>query len=329
MPGKGPLLNLKQGVATSYDLSDGPFATWFPGGTKFYLDPNGGNDNNDGLTPATAVKTLPIGYAKLTANTNDVLFYLAGSSSISLSATLTWAKNYTHFVGVAAPTAVGTRARIFQTSTATGLSPLINITASGCSFQNFYVFQGVDDATSLINVQVTGSRNYFRDVHFAGGGHATMAINGCASLKINGGSENYFVNCTVGVDTVEAATGATALTFDGSASRNRFDGCRFTLYIGNSGAVLVELVDATSLDRWTEFNDCSFISNSTNKATTMASAFVIPASHTTTASAFINNPRSSIGFTDWDASDRGILYLNVGTITGGGNSGIAQASAAT
>jgi hypothetical protein len=325
--GKGPLHNLKQDVATSYDLVDGPFGLLYKGGTAYYLDPANGNDNNDGLTPATAVATLPIGYAKLTANTNDTLYYLAGSSSISLSAQLTWAKAYTHLVGVTAPTRIAQRARIFQTATATGLSPLINVTASSCSFWNIYTFQGVDDATSLINWQVTGSRNYFNNCHFAGGGHATQAVNGGASMKVNAGSENTWENCTFGVDTIAAATGMTALTFDGSASRNTFNGCKLQLMAGNAGAMLVELIDATSLDRWTDFNYCSFFSNSVNKATTIDTAFEIPAGHTTTASIFVNNPVAALGFTDWDDNDRGILYLNVGTITGGGNSGFSVVSA--
>lgn len=294
----------------------------------FFVDPANGSDSNDGLSPETALATVTAAYALCTANQHDIVFYIAGSSGLNLSATLTWAKNYTHLIGMAAPSGIASRARFFQLSTATGLSPLINITASGCIFANWYVFQGVDDATSLINVQVTGNRNYFQDVHFAGGGHDTMAIDNCASLFVNGGHENRFVRCTLGVDTIALATGGNVLRFDGSASRNEFIDCKLSTLIDNEGARLVELVDGTAVDRITWFRNCLFISNSVNKATTMASAFEIPA-HTTTATIYLDRQCSGMGFTDWEDDDRGILYLDKGTITAGGNAGIAQVSAAT
>lgn len=312
-----------------YQFDGVPVGMQIPaGGDHYWLDPTNGSDDNTGRTPDAAFATLAAAEDKLTAGQHDILYYVSGSSSVSLSSALTWDKDYTHLVGVCAPTGVGNRARIFQTATATGLSPLITISASGCIFSNFYVFQGVDDATSLINVSVTGSRNYFENVHFAGGGHASMAIDGCASLQLNGGSENLFRRCTIGVDTIEAATGVNAINLDGSASRNRFDECLINLYVGNAGARLVELADTTAVDRYTIFDKCTFFSNSTNKATTMASAFEIPSGHTTTATIFLKDC-AGLGFTDWDDDDRAILYLNTGTITGGGNSGFYAVSAAT
>lgn len=330
----GSLLNLKKGYSTLGDLRDGGAAYGIPSGLSYWVDPTNGNDNNDGSIEAPFL-TLAVGYAALRTGYGDTLYYVASSTSagsagkLELSEGFTWAKNNTNFIGVTAPTPVSPRARITQLSTATAVSPLFNVTGFGNRFQNLQWFQGVADATSLINVQVTGARNAFINCHFAGGGNATQAVDGGASLKLNAAEECIFDNCTIGLDTIAAATGMTALTFDGSASRNIFNDCRLTLLIGNAGAVLVELVDTSSVDRWNEFNRCSFFSNSVNKATTMTTAFVIPAGHTTTATIFINNPKSSVGFTDWDANNRGILYLNVGTITGGGNSGYSVVSNST
>jgi hypothetical protein len=328
------LVNLKKGYSTLSDLADGGAAYGIPSGLAYWVDPTNGSDSNDGSMGAPFA-TLAVGYAALRTGYGDTLYYVASSTSagsagkLELSAAFTWAKNNTNFIGVTAPTPVSPRARIIQLSTATGVSPLFNVTGFGNRFENLQWFQGVADATSLINVQVTGARNAFINCHFAGGGHVTQAVDGGASLKLNAASECIFENCTIGVDTITAATGMTALTFDGSASRNIFNNCRLTLLISNAGAVLVELIDATSVDRWNEFNWCSFFSNSVNKALTMTTAFVIPSGHTTTATIFINNPKSSIGFTDWDASNRGILYLNTGTLTGGGNSGYSLVSNAT
>jgi hypothetical protein len=298
-------------------------------GNKYYLDPTNGKDSNSGLAEDDAFATLPTAYAALTANQHDVLYYIAGTSSISLSAAFTWAKSYTHFIGIGAPSTIANRCRIFQTATATGLSPLITWSATGCICCNIYTFQGVADATSLGCWSVTGGRNVFLDMHFAGGGHDTMAIDNCYSLFLNGAEENRFINCTVGVDTIALGNGGNALRYDGSALRNIFRNCRINVLIDNGGARLAELVDATAVDRINWFYGCEFFSNSVNKATPMASAFEIPASHTTTATIYLDPLCRGIGFTDWDDDDRGILYLGVGTSTGGGNSGLALVSAAT
>ena len=318
-----PLTNFPNGVS-SFGV---PLTGDFPRrGNTYFLDPTNGSDGYDGKSPDRAFATLPTAYAALTANQHDVLYYISGTSSISLSATLTWAKSYTHFIGVAAPTGIGQRARIFQTASATGLSPLINITASGCIFENLYIFQGVADATSLINVQVTGGRNYFENVHFAGGGHATQAVDGGASLALGGTQtceENLFYRCTVGVDTIDAATGMMGLIFNGTeAHRNEFKECRFRMRAGNSGAGFVELVTtAAAIDRDTLFDNCIFINNST--ATDMASAFVIPATAAGEPHLILLKDCLFHNVTKLDANDRGMLFGNMNAITGADLSGVA------
>ena len=167
----------------------------------YFVDPANGAANGAGTLddPCDKISTA---FAKCVANQHDTVIYIAGSSGCTESAAIVWNKNYTHLIGIAAPTGVAVRARIFQLATLTGASPFITVSASGCIFKNFYVFQGVDDATSLINISVTGGRNYFEGVHFAGGGHATQAINGGMSLLLNGAEENLFVRCTIGLDTI-------------------------------------------------------------------------------------------------------------------------------
>ena len=288
----------------------------------YFVDAANGSDSNDGLTPASALATIGAAEAKCVANQHDTVFYLASSSSVSLTEALVWDKNYTHLIGIAAPTMVGQRARIFQTSTLTGASPLITISASGCIFKNLYIFQGVDDATSLINVSVTGGRNYFENVHFAGGGHATQAVNGGASLKLDGAEENTFVNCTVGVDTVAAATGMVGILFDGQAHRNIFKGCNVTMYAGHTGAAFVEVADGTGIDRYTVFDNCQFInSNLDNFA--MASGFVIPVFAANNSSRILLKDCMVLGTTKLDANDRGVLYGNMNAVTGADASGVA------
>ena len=93
-------------------------------GVAYFLDAANGDDSYDGKSVNRAFKTLPTAYAALTANQNDTLYYLQSSSSISLTAAFTWAKSYTHFIGVCPMTAMGNRARIFQGAAATGLGSM-------------------------------------------------------------------------------------------------------------------------------------------------------------------------------------------------------------
>lgn len=294
-----------------------------PDSNIFLVDPGSGSDNNHGLSFDAPLASIEAAEALTVANQHDVVLYLAGSSGNNLAAALTWDKNYTHLIGMCAPTHVAQRSRIFQTSTLTGASPLLNITATGCIFKNFYIFQGVNDATSLINVQVSGGRNYFENVHFAGGGHATMAINGCNSVRLVGSSgEHLFKNCTFGVDTIAAATGVAALSMTGGTPRNVFRECNFISYAGNGGAMFVEWETLSAVDRYMLFDRCNFINTG---ATTIDSAFVMPAGAPGHRRCFLQDCWG-YGFTDWDASDRGYLYISGGTQTSGGTTGLYQAS---
>lgn len=294
-----------------------------PNSQIYLVDPANGNDSNPGTSFAQPLASIEAAEALCTANQHDVVLYLAGSSGNNLAAALTWDKNYTHLIGWCAPTAVANRSRIFQTSTLTGASPLLNITATGCMFMNFYIFQGVDDATSLVNVQVSGGRNYFENVHFAGGGHATMAIDGCKSLRLVGSEgEHRFVNCTIGVDTIAAATGVAALSISGGTPRNVFRDCNFILYAGNAGAMFVEWEALSAVDRYMLFDRCRFLNTG---LTTMDQAFSIPASVPAHRRCFLHDCWG-YGFTDWEANDRGVLYISGGTATAGGFSGLFQAS---
>lgn len=291
----------------------------------YFVDPERGSDSNAGTDIRLPLATIITAEDKCVAGQHDVVFYIGGDDSVSMTAALTWDKDYTHLIGLGAPTMVGQRTRIFQLSTLTGASPLLDITATGCIFSNFYIFQGVADATSLLNVRVTGGRNYFHNVHFAGGGHATQAIDGGASLALYGGAECTFDNCTIGVDTIAAATGMMGMRIDSDAKRCIFRDCTFTMYAGAGGAGFVEVVDSAGFDRYLIFKDCLFINDAAAQA--MDSAFVIPGGMgSVTHRIFLKNS-PGIGFTDWDASDSGLIYIDEGTKTGGTNAGIALVSA--
>ena len=317
---------LRKGSSMLADLRDGGYVDLPFVGTHYFLDPTNGSDSNDGQTPDRAFASLPVAYAALTDGRHDTLFYIAGTSSITLVAQFTWAKSYTHFVGVAAPSMLNSRARIFQTGDL-NLSPLIIISGSGCVWKNIYVSQEANDVGSTQAVSVTGARNYFENCMLAGGGHATAAIDGGTNLLLNGAEENRFVNCVIGRDTIADATGWAAILFDAEARRNTFERCLILAYAGSTAANFVEVVDSSGIDRFNLFKECLFLNDC--RTYTMASAFVIPSGMASVTNFFILDNCGILGAMDIDASDRGIVYTLGGANALGGTAQLIGASAVT
>lgn len=306
-----------------------------PGGTWYWVDPVNGSASNDGLAPVAdnaghgPLATVGAAYAKTAAGHHDVVALIEGDTASVESAAVTWSNDYTHLIGFCSPVRQGQRARITQLSALTGASPFFTVSANGCVFANVRIWQGVNDATSLINVSVTGDRNTFYNVDFAGGGHATQAVDGGASLQINGAEENLFDGCAIGIDTISWATGMAGLVFaaTGGAARNVWRDCLFNAYAGHANAIFVEFLGNSGVDRYQLFDRCLFQNLS---ATAMTSAFAVPAALASPANKrVLLRDCALIGATDWDGSDRGFLYLSNGTITGGGNAGLFVVSAAT
>jgi len=275
-----------------------------------------GNDGNPG-TFNKPMKTISAAYERCTSGHGDIIYVMANSNASAdvtddLSATLTWSKDAVHLIGLTAPVMVSQRARVNQLSTATGVSPMLNVTGNGCVFSNLQFFQGVNDATSLVNVQVTGQRNYFDNVHFAGVGNATMSAAGCCSLKLNGGAENVFRRCVIGLDTATMDADGRNLICDTDATRNLFEDCLFQAFISATGAAHVEIADTTGIDRWLWFKNCQFISESVNKTIDMAEVFVIPAGISQGKIVLQNcSTLDDGGAPVWTAGTEGIIWANM------------------
>lgn len=285
-------------------------------GNVWHVKPSSGSDGHDGKTPATACKTLASALSRATADQNDIILLYSEDNSTSgttdyQSSTLTWSKDGVHLIGVSAPTAVSQRARIAQLSTATGLTQLVSVTASNCYFKGVSIFHGVADATSLVALQVSGERNVFEDCHIAGIGDATMSAAGAASLEIEGGAENVFRRCVIGVDTIARDADVAEIRFDGNATRNLFEDCIIQGFISAAGYVHVKVEDATGIDRWTIFKNCLFLSESTNDATVQTEIMSIPSM----SQGYImlqDSYYSSVtdGTTVWDSNGRDRIRTN-------------------
>jgi len=166
-------------------------------------------------------------------------------------------------------------------------------------FQNFYIFQGGATAASG-NVVVTGDRNYFNNVHFAGIGHATPAGNANAySLKLTGAAENLFENCTIGIDTIKRTAANNHLVIDTDSKRNEFRGCRFLSWSETAAHTLVKIAGGN--DRFTLFHDCLFYNFWTNHVSTLNEAF--DATITTTHDIIVTGNSALVGILEWEAGD--------------------------
>jgi len=263
-------------------------------GKYWFVDPANGSDGNTGKSPSKAFKTLYKAHASAVAGRNDVVYLIGdgaatGTARLSLalaqsvdstatSGTLNWTKNATHLIGICAPSSTGQRARIAPpsgtyTQATFGSGNLVVVTANGCMFQNVSLFHGFSTGgTNQICWTDNGSRNAYVNVNFGGMGDDASAQNtGSRSLKIgSGGSgENFFYQCTVGLDTVTRTVANASLEFAGATPRNRFVECVFPFQTSAAGVLGIIGTGNGCMDRYQLFERCSFINNTSSTSTPM------------------------------------------------------------
>ncbi|KKL08256.1 hypothetical protein LCGC14_2577660 [marine sediment metagenome] len=219
-------------------------------GVPYYCDPDNGDNNLSGRTPGTAVASLVTALGLTTAEQNDAVVLIGDGNTTGtarLTAELDWAKDAVHLVGIAAPSRESQRARISHPTSAVTNFNLFKVSGSGCAFENFSLFQGVGQATTDEKLmEVTGSRNSFDGVAIMGiGATAGAARAGSYDLYLNGGGENVFRNCSIGVETIQRSAANANVRIRNRAQRNQFEDCDFVVS-ASSNAVLN--IDADSND---------------------------------------------------------------------------------
>lgn len=287
-------------------------------GEIFHVKPYSGSDGNDGKSPDKALKTLFGTYgalAKMTEGKNDIALVYAESNTAAsttdyLTTTGTWSKDMCHIIGVNAGNPFSQRSRIGWASTASSESniPLVTISADACLFANLQFFCGIDDANLSFNVNVTGDRNVFKNIHFAGIGHATNDAAGAYSLKLDGSEECLFEKCSIGLNTIDAGTAANSeILFDGASKNIIFDDCLIYRRIEHAtNHPLVKTADATAIDEFILFKKCGFITTATNYGYTLGGVFKFAATPTQGLVVLdncyaVNDNAAAAG--KWDADD--------------------------
>lgn len=292
----------------------------------FVVDPRTGDDGQPG-TFQFPMRTLEEAYDRCVSGRGDTVVLMGGprddgstGMTTRLTTSLTWSKDYTHLVGMAAPTMVSQRSRITGPSTGGTFAPLITWSADGCIVKNIQIFD--DYTVDPVAVLLTGQRNYFENVHFAGMGAATGGDDAAAaSLKISGGSENTFKGCMFGIDTVARSTTNGEVELVSAATRNIFHDCFFSSIADNAGHLWVKIDGSGDIDRYVWFKNCFFYNAVESTGTTMTQGMDV---HNTCGGMVILENCSMIGATDWAAADNGNVFISNAAPTAG-TSGIATA----
>lgn len=260
----------------------------------YFVDPVGGDDSNPGTNFEQPLKTVEAAYALCTSDQHDTIVLLSGDTADNPAASITWSKDYTHLIGLSSDLpGVGQRCRIVGTA-ALDLTPVITFSGNGCIVRNVQIYNGKDANTDSGAVIVSGSRNEFKNVFFAGMAHATPAARaGSYSLKVTG-AENLFEDCSIGLDTIIRAAANAELWISTGAARNIFRRCRFLSYSETAGKFLV-LIDG--MDRWVEFEDCTFQNFWENWGGSLTNAFSVTAA--ATHQILLKGKNLLVGVTGW------------------------------
>lgn len=216
---------------------------------------------------------LPTAYAAMTANRNDTLFVAPGN--YTQTAAFVWGKDYTHMIGMAPNIPVNQRCR-FSASTA-ALSPLITFSADGSLMKNTMWSQdGSHASTAAINCLMTGDRNRLECVTFRNLGALSVVGDAMRNLKITSSNgENYYLNCTIGADSVDNDAGdIVVIEYAGTnTARDTYEKCN--IIAGGSADGLFLKLGTTATTAWTKFLDCDFINNILGDMDSMTQGFSI------------------------------------------------------
>lgn len=237
----------------------------FGAGVPYFCDPANGDNNLSGRTPGTAVASLVTALGLTTAAQNDVVVLIGDGGTggtARLTAELDWAKNAVHLVSITAPVMEAQRARISHASSPPASNfQLFKVSANGCILSGFSFFQGVGEAATDEKLfELTGERNYFENIAFAGLGAQVGADRaGSQLVYINGGGENTFRGCTIGLETVQRNAANANVKIRSGAQRNQFIDCDLVMAADATGALFVDANAANALNGSTMvFKRCFF-----------------------------------------------------------------------
>lgn len=289
------------------------------GSKVFVVDYVNGSDSNPGTKWDLPLKTVEAAYALCTDLKNDTVLLVGNGTSNTAAAAITWAKNYTHLIGLCAPLPNEQRSRIKPTA-ALATTPFVTFSGSGCIIKNVSFWHETSNAAGLVNVLVSGGRNFFENCSFDGAVGANNAT-GARSLKVGGAnaSGNAFRNCTIGNDTIQVVAGVVDLEFVTGAMHTTFEDCVFVHSAGATTVAHVTAAAAAGVGRLNIFKRCLFI----NEVPSVAQAEVVNLGAALAESNVIFMIDCwKYGVADWDHNNRGVITnITIAANTTGVNTG--------
>lgn len=285
----------------------------------FFVDPANGSDSNTGLDPDNALDTISAAYAKAVDKRGDVIYLLNDGNTSGTSredATITWAKDNTHLIGLCAPTMISQRARISPSSSnASIVTPQLTVSGDGNIFANLSLFEGTSqDSVASTCVSVTGDRNYFYNVAMMNMGDATNGHSGDEAgsevLLLDSGSENLFERCYIGLDTAARTAANANIRCDNAATRNIFVDCMFPMFADAADPLFVDIPGAGDIDRFIWFKNCMFYNAIGSTGTALTAAMNV---HASAGGLVILDYCTLIGVTngEWAAATNTNIYINM------------------
>lgn len=287
-------------------------------GNYFWVDGTNGSDGNTG-GPQDPFKTLTQALAACTAGNDDVIFF---SGTFSPTATLAWNKNRTHLIGLTySPYGTPLISVASVAATSGAISPLVNVTATGCLFKNFSVLSGINQAATQVAWAEAGGQNTYINVNINQVGHATAAAQAGNRALTLASLNNYFEGCILGGDAIIRATGTniSVEALDGAGS-TLFRKCVLPMYTSVAANTFFK-TSSTALSGYFIFDDCMFM-NDINTTSGTALTVAITVATASLSTVLLTPGTITAGCTDVAAA--GATYVSTPAISStGGNLGLA------
>jgi hypothetical protein len=264
---------ISRGLGNALEIISEVGSLPFIRGQWFYVDPTSGANTSDGRTVGSAVADIHAVYDKLADGDGVALLSYGATSAATtsyLKHELTWALNGITVVGVAAPVAMFSRARIANKTVTTTAAmtvvagALTTLTRAADSFitdgweAGMYITLAGDQTTRhLISAVAAKAITVTTDMVASAGG-ISSGTSTCVNLMTISGSNNRFYN-------VHFYNGGTASTEIGgvviTGLRNYFKNCHF---VGGAGSATAAGKFSLKIDAGEEntFEDCAVGSNS-------------------------------------------------------------------
>lgn len=282
----------------------------------YFVDPrsNATSDRHEGTDPGNPLSTVTQAEDRLVDESGDCVVYLGADGGTASSSrdtgTITWDKSGCSLIAGCTWVPWSQRSRMAPSTSFAGA--LMAVTGHNNWFSGFQMFQGHDAASTCLSV--AGQRNRFDNMHIAGIGHATAGDDAASeSLLINGGSENLFTNCTIGLSTIARSAATAEIRVTTAATRNKFVNCAIECYADAATPYFFDVPDSAGIDRELTFEDCPMKNYIDSASTVMTVAANIHA--TCGGTVFLIGKTFRQGATDWAASFVNLaqLMFNSGT----------------